>query len=232
MENLQLLIQKIDDLIIEKSSTKATSPKGKSINEFVLYGLGVLLAVSIGLFPKWVSLLILGIVVIDMALIWLKRHKSPTVNCPDNNVLLSLREIKSLAVKTSLLTDSKNAEIMTQANTISQLKEELRQLKNEKPLVFPDEVLAGRFKLLLETMQLLDVATQDFGKECHTYVRKEIEKAARKSGFRFEDYSEEMADCYEVEKTGNKITTVDYVTRALLSNSNNKVFLRGQVYIP
>lgn len=229
MENIQFLIQKIDDLIVEKSSTEVTLLKKKSINEIVLCGLCGLLALSIGLFPKWVSLLILGTIVVDIVLTWLK-HRSQTANQLVTNTVLPLKEMRRLAAEIPSLIDSRNEEIEKQLEEISQLKKDIKRL-SEKTQTSAYEVLTGRFKLLLETMQLLDITTQDFGEKCHTYIRKEIEKAVRKSGFRFEDYSEEMADCYEVEKAGN-ITSVDYVTRALLSNSNNKVFLKGQIYIP
>lgn len=118
---------------------------------------------------------------------------------------------------------------------ILELHERIKSLQNSssayKPKPQIDDILKGHYNALLETIQKLDITTIDFGDECHNYVRKEVEKAARKCNLRFVDYSESTADCYIIEHT-DVINKIDYVARGIVSNEDNQVVLKGQVYLP
>lgn len=94
-----------------------------------------------------------------------------------------------------------------------------------------DEILKGHFKALLQVIQKLDITTYDFGEECHRYVRQQLERAVRKCRLHFVDYSEENSDCYDVENISD-ILVIDYTERAIVSNEDNQVVLKGHVYLP
>ena len=248
MENIKDLVKQIDGAVTAISPLSASQCKPSVATEIVACVLIVFLAVSISKFPEWVSYFVLVAIAVCVVCSLVKRR-----NCSDNGngEVERIAQIRQLVDAISRQAEqlqadvaSKNGELKSLEQKVGRLQEEnrakeqtiielQRKIDNcptaKQPPV--DDIYRGKFNILLKAMQQLDVAVQDFGDECHEYVRNEVEKAAKMCGYRFVDYSEEMAECYEVEKVAD-LPHARYISRAVLSNSTDTVFIKGHIYIP
>ena len=114
---------------------------------------------------------------------------------------------------------------------IAELSSESQKVKKINYPTEINEILRRDFKTLLKTIQMFDITTQDFGSECHEYVRGEIERAMKKCKMRFEDYHEGTEKYYIIENVDNR-DSIFYDTRAIVDIVDNQVVLEGHVYVP
>lgn len=143
-----------------------------------------------------------------------------------NEILANLRNEMS---KTEDIIKTDADKIAELNKKIKDVEELLEEEKNRTTDI--NKLLKSPYIVLLEEMQSLSLETVDFGDEIHNYINERIAKSLRGCGLRFEDYSDEYADCYEID-TDPIITGLEYIKKAVMDNQTNHVVLKGKVFLP
>lgn len=223
MEELYNLVKELEKNTLYSRSNK----KHFWESEYGIIGFSLLivLVISIIFLPSFISILLLGAYLLCCYKYY--RHLSQASNNNYNSKTFEKIYCMIENIKTKL--NEKENDICTLHDSIKSLQSEQHISISEPNQI--DQILKGHYNVLLETIQKMDITTMDFGEECHNYVRKEMEKAVRKCNLRFVDFCESTEDCYIVESS-DIIDKVDYVARGIVSNEDNQVVLKGQVYIP
>lgn len=216
---------KIDKLLSEleeEMTTKNMMPNHQWI--FIIPIVAILVLFII--FTPWWAWMLFLISLAIVAYITKNNNVCKTDNRHLNYILTELRKEMSVGEKN----------IEDANNKIKELEEKLKkndELREQEKLrtVDIDQLSQSPFVSLLNVLQSLDTETVDFGDDCHKYVSNQIAKSFRCCGLRFQDYSEEYADCYNID-IDSKITEIEYLRKAVMDNNTNKVVLKGKVFLP
>lgn len=223
MEELYNLVKELETNTLYSRSNKKRFWESKY--GIICFSLLIALIISMILLPFFISILLLGAYLLCSH----KYYRYLSQAFCNNYNSKTFEKIYYLIENIKTKLNEKENDICDLYDRIKSLQSE-KHINSSKPNKM-DEILKGHYNVLLETVQKMDITTMDFGEECHNYVRREMEKAVRKCNLRFVDFCESTEDCYIVESS-DIIDKVDYLARGIVSNEDNQVVLKGQVYVP
>lgn len=197
----------------------------------IIGSLGAILAVSIGLFPKWVSYVSLAALLGEGYAVYQKACKRKN----EQYALIQefadcLKQLSSYCAdfrnQASKIKEQIDATAKVEDDTI---KEDSTNARSERQ---EDSSFVDSFETLLVSFQRLEHASHAFGEKAASYVSKELEDALDQCGLEFVEYSDDTKKLYYVEYAN--VSEPKYALKAISSAETNlegiKVF--GRIFLP
>ncbi len=225
METINKLFSALEAEISSKNNETNNYAKPSGLKMIVYAAFLAILVVFI-IFTKWWVWLLYLLTLAVLAYINSCDNHCSVDYSGINEILTNLR--KEISKKEDIIkTDADKIDALNKK--IKEVEELLEEEKNSTPNI--DKLLKSPYIVLLEEMQTLNSETVDFGEEMQKYLSERIAKSLLRCGLRFEDYSDEYADCYEID-IDPKITELEYMKKAVMDNQTNHVVLKGKVFLP
>lgn len=232
------------DILIEKFDGLATRLQKLSNQAFIsrkdglIWGsLGTILAVSIGLFPKWVSYLsFLGFAAEGYNIYtYYTKHRNEQVVIANElmKCIIALHEYcNSLKSQIAAFRDATPPETPKQDKKIDENKSSQDIIIQDSRTQGSSEILSkDEITMLLGTFQKLEHAAHAFEGKASKFVINELEDTLGQANLEFVDYDDSTKDYYYVEYAN--IEGIKYSSKAIISTiGKNHFFIYGKVFLP